>query len=533
MDTKKELISEKVEKEIDDKSNNNEFISEKIIQDEKIDEKNEKLNNRNNTKENINSNNENKESTESKENILNENPEVKDAKEDKKPQNSDISYLKEKEEKEEQKNTIQQNEEENKDLKINNTKEKKPKGFVRIFRKFIKKKNELLESIINKKFTIWKMEALIKRNYKKKKFRRILVVKISLSKNKDKKKRNISELIQKDFHNYKISNSLQNDSKSNSLNKDKNKPNKNNINNLNLVKNWQIMSLKDNKKEKNLFYNKINNNKFNTFKKKIIKNNKENPISLKNRQKEKKEFLSPNNRLDKKYISIETSENNSSSSVNMSRNKNRIYQKNYNNSTTYYSSKDKDPFNQSIEKKYKTITIINDKNQKNTFNAKNLKNLSINNISNNFNNNLTNNYIYSPNYSVKTINTEPKIKEPRKVIKVFKPYNNKKYIPKKYIPLSRNFLGKKKEEKTFDFKTDYLNRNWILCSPKKNNNSRNGSDINQYPFNREFILNSPKTIKDENNLKKGITTVIQHYSFIKEQFNNYEINNNGFNTIIN
>ena len=73
---------------------------------------------------------------------------------------------------------------------------------------------------------------------------------------------------------------MSNDSNSGSLYKEKYKPNKCNLDARNLAKNWQLMTSTDNKREKNLFYNKINNNRFNKFKKNLIKNNKENPFSL-------------------------------------------------------------------------------------------------------------------------------------------------------------------------------------------------------------------------------------------------------------
>ncbi len=416
-------------------------------------------------------------------------------------------------------NNKEKNKEENKD-KINNTIKKKIKGYVRIFRKIIKNKNVLLKSIIRKRFKEWKDKTLKDCIFKKK-----ITIRISVSKSKDKDKKERfgseekSDKKYKKINDYKykkINSFLKNSNTSSSLlNKSKYKQSTttNNINNINWkTDNSTIMSPRINKEPKKLIYSKFAMSP-NHIKEKIkltdIKKDKakeKSPTTFKTPLNTKKKKLFYSN----SSLSNKTTLNNSNSNYRIKTIVSPINKekKVYNNTKVGYINKtnNKHPLTENNDKRYKKITVnlnhdINkNKNIQRTFDRKNLGNINYKKI-------------YKPNQSYKNINNSSYKRE--EIKKIIKPYNTNKYMP-----LSKNVSSKKIEENYTTLKKIYLNKNdSFLRNPK------NGSytDYNNKTFNREHRISSPIRQYDQKSLKKGITTVIQHYSNIKEEFNDYDI----------
>ena len=90
--------------------------------------------------------------------------------------------------KEEKNNELPLNENEGKVMKEENSLDIKPKGYVRIFRKYIKKKAQIMNNIIDNRFKLWKKITL-----KGLKVKRTIFIRISVSKEKDRKNKSYSE----------------------------------------------------------------------------------------------------------------------------------------------------------------------------------------------------------------------------------------------------------------------------------------------------------------------------------------------------
>ena len=115
----------------------------------------------------------------------------------------------------------------------NSNDDKKNKGYARIFRKIIKKNNNILKNIINNRFKKWQKEAF-KGTY----IRKTIVVRISVSRDKILKNRNVSNpLLSKE----KIKGIRPNSEDKNIKHKNKNDNRKNNmINNIQWKNDYQL-----------------------------------------------------------------------------------------------------------------------------------------------------------------------------------------------------------------------------------------------------------------------------------------------------
>ena len=416
------------------------------------------------------------------------------------------------------KNKMQKFNDEN--IEDNQEVEKKHKGYVRIFIKIIKNKNELLNSIMRKRFKIWKDEALKDFIFKKR-----ITVRISVSKSKEKvKKQRLSSEERTynkskndiNYHKYKkINTFLNNSTSSNFLNRTKNQPliKVKLVNNMNWVtnNNSQFLSPIQKKEPKKFFYSKISTNTNshpyqNKEKAKLtyIKKEKQKPIPLSTLNSP----YSSSNTLKKKLYSSKSSTGYKTIVNNE--------QKMYNNTTEYLikSKNDRNLLKEKIDNKYKKIKVnlnanMNGFNDINSNLQKNFKRKTVGNLSNK--------NILTPNRS--GVNIISDIKVLQKTNSNIKPYNTKKYIL-----LSNNFSAKIiKDNCTYFKKIYHNNKNNSLLNLKKNLYSTN-SNSNNNTFNREHRISSPAQPFDKKSLKKGITTVIQHYSFITEEFNNYSTN---------
>jgi hypothetical protein len=399
--------------------------------------------------------------------------------------------------------------------------DKKPKGYVRIFRKLIKNKNVLLISIMRKKFKIWKDEALKDFIFKKR-----ITVRISVSKSKEKDKKRLSSE-EKIYHKPKLGindqkyekiNTLLNSSTStSSFKKSKNKPpiKVNLINNMNWVKNnnSQFLSPMQKKEPKKFFYTKVPTNsghKQNSIKEKAnltyIKKEKEKdmPITLSNLNSP----YNPPNAQKKKLFSSKSSTG-YKTIINNGQKVSNTAKMQYLNK----SNNDKNNLKEKLEHKYRKIKVNLNVNMNNKIrNAQN--NLERKNVGN-----LSHKNILTPNKSAKNMNIISDKGVLQKTNTSLKPYNTKKYVP-----LSKNLSAKKIKENYTNYKKIYHNKNDLLLNSLKKNRDINKTNFNNNTFSREHRISSPAKPFDRNSLKKGITTVFQHYSWITEEFNNYNSN---------
>ena len=136
----------------------------------------------------------------------------------------------------------------------NSNDDKKNKGYARIFRKIIKKNNNILKNIINNRFKKWQKEAF-KGTY----IRKTIVVRISVSRDKILKNRNVSNpLLSKE----KIKGIRPNSEDKNIKHKNKNDNRKNNmINNIQWKNDYQLKTPERSKEKNNIYSNeKMNKN---------------------------------------------------------------------------------------------------------------------------------------------------------------------------------------------------------------------------------------------------------------------------------
>lgn len=413
---------------------------------------------------------------------------------------------------EEKNNEHQLNENEGEVMKEENSLDIKPKGYVRIFRKYIKKKGQIMNNIIDNRFKLWKKITLKGLTIKK-----TIFIRISVSKEKDRKNKSFSEtkinIGKKNLNNINIINQnkiLESNnisevkptkykrifaSKNKEINnKTYNKPQnqKSNINNIieNNPSTYKYNRYFKNNKQSNM-YNK-NENK-NTMNDKIVNNNKKgrNPlIEISGEKPKKDQFKNIRNEYKKninlksKFNKIEISKNNSeqNSEINSSKLKyiyksNNTYIKNNNKNENNNNSKD---YYLKYDKNYNNSTItLPSKKTQNVFNSKEKQ--------------------------------------------YFSPYNTKKYIPQKKI-----YSVKKEKEynsyllKTFPNKNDGIKP---IIKPIK-------LDIKDINFDNYQGLNctsrraklhiSNNSFIDKTTLKRGITSVIQHFSGKIEEFINYD-----------
>lgn len=342
---------------------------------------------------------------------------------------------------------------------------KKSKGYARVFIKFIKRKNETLKHILDNRFKKWKEEA-----FKGIFIRKTIIVRISLSRDNILKNKLNSRILSR--------NKVSNNNKPKSVDKELKQINKtvnkeSHINNIKWKKINDVKSpikkneMPDEKSIKKIYKNE-NNSIFNNSDKR--KNQHNNPIYSQ---------TIPNDSQSKKY------------------NKNIIPKNkfiNNNNQIDKYKVKKQAPILYTYEpKQLKTKPIFN----KGLIN--NSKNYNI------FTSPRTRKYqTYNSYSSIRSNNKTPIVNQ----IKNNKEKQNTN-INKSYINIKNNFsdakLLNKNNEQRFTFTKSKGNKYATIDSERK------------YINNTERRDNYTKRIFDKETLKKGVTTVIQHYLGVKER----------------
>ena len=361
------------------------------------------------------------------------------------------------------------NSSENKSEKKKNVKDtcnRKTKGYVRVFRNIIKKKNDLLKKILDNRFKKWKKEA-----FKGAFIRKTVLIRISVSRD------NIF----------------------------KNRLNPNRLNNKSDARNNRPLSADKNLKYKKREVNKENNNN-------NIKWKNDSKIKTLETKKEKLEI----NPIKKIY-------------------------KNENNSIFK-------TYNKNVGQNYKTKEILKSSNT------------NVNNKYNKKSNNKIN--IYSPNQSNKIGN-----KTPVPIIYSYEPYkeknnnkNEKKLINKHKYPYNSFTSPQSKKNQGYSSYTNILSQKRAVINYQTKNNGRltpyeeRKDNINKNNFSELKLLDKNKDLRytysgknryipfdnrnkymnytekrdnymksklDKEILKKGITTVIQHYLGVRERLDNY------------
>ena len=329
---------------------------------------------------------------------------------------------------------------------ISNNETKRQKGFAKIFRNLIKKKTNILKNVLENRFNIWKKEA-----FKGTFIRKTVLVRISVSRDKINKHRNVNKL-----NNMKEINENKPKSADKDLKfikkKDEKEKNVKNINIINVKKENEIHSPK--KKEVNLARTPYN----------IINKQDKNPIydtySEKINQKNKKIFSTPINNIKNKYVQNKKVINEHSDAKPTP----ILY--------SYYPVK--------VKNTQKNNLNTNTFKKKNDYHGYN----SYTNVLSSRKKNLANNGI-------------------------------KNNANKNYDNLKNNFSETKLLDKKRDISNTYTKKNF-----KNYTAVDNGRKKNNYTTKKEHIQ---KTKFYDENLKKGITTVIQHYLGVKERLDNYNL----------
>lgn len=408
-------------------------------------------------------------------------------------ENLALNYINQNQNQNEDKN--QQNYEENVDnIFVSSNpgikKEKKRKGFVRVFRNFIKKKDRLRKSIILKRFKKW-----LKHTLKNSLIKETIMIRISVSKDKNVKPK---------YNNIKIN--INDDGKCKSVNKKivksvKNFTEKENINkNINQQKINLITKNKDNNNY--IIAKRINNYRGNDDYKNIshipknnINHNNNNFIKIDNRKIQNNRItnkgINQNKNIDNKRIIITSSSTNNRNISSLNNN----YNNNYKSNNTTQISKDKN-----ISNVPKVLPIRHD----------------------GYRNNRKINAII-PNHALTTSANDSKEKQQKE----HKPYEVKKnYIYNREKTDNFNFIPTNidnNETNSYKINT-YQN---IKDKNKYNDNNYNNNVKKNFSYassrresNTSYSQLSQKTSKTT--LKGGVTTVIQHYSGKRRQYNEYD-----------
>jgi hypothetical protein len=404
---------------------------------------------------------------------------------------------------EEKNNELPLNKNEGEVMKEKNSLNIKPKGYVRIFRKYIKKKGQIMNNIIENRLRLWEKIILKDLTFKKK-----ILVRISVSKEKDRKS--------KSYRAAKLN------------------AGKKNLNNIKIINQNEFLGLND-----------ISEIKPTKFKRIFVSNNKEINNKTYNKPQNKKyninNTVGNNSSTHNKYKRF--FENNKQSNNNKNKIDNKVikYNKNRRNPLIEISDEKpkKDQFknirndykkNINLKNKFNKIEISkNNSEHKSEFNSSKLKNIyksysvyNKNNNKNESNNNSKDYHLkYAKNYN-NTITLPPKKTQNKfnsKEKQYLSPYSTKKYIPQKKI-----YSEKKEKEYNSFFLKKFQNKNNVIKPIKLNIRDIN---INNYQY-LNCTTRRAKLDKDENSfvdkktLKRGITSVIQHFSGKIETFLNYD-----------
>ena len=481
-------------------------------------------------------------------------------------------------------------EENKKELDIDNQ-TKKPKGYVRIFRNFIKKKSDIINSIIKNRFINWRTKALKGLKYKK-----TIYVRISVSKEKDQRDKN-KDLLQIDIDNGKSRSvnkreirfnfsknnnikkenpddiNIKNNENNNQNIKDKDKDKDKEKNNLKTYNNIAKINIEKNKgNNNNSIINNVNINK----EKNNLKTNEKikNLIKIKNNEKINISDTIPNIKNDyikpqkKSIIEISGGKPRKTPEITKTLNKNI---KTKNKLSAQFNKINNPPLENKNTQKYIPKNLQDNKQKEpNKFKKINTNNLGIvystshKKIKEEKNNPLNNSNFTDKKNILKTIeNTNDKNKSkgyhikydgyhdnkniyttiPTRTIdlnlKDYTPYNLNKKITsiksntnnkKNYIKLNNNDINLY-QRKTHQIINNNKRQNYIIAKNSNNNTKNNVERNNNFSTSkRERLLHTgQKSLNKELSLKEGITTVIQHFKGKIEEFENYENNNSSKN----
>ena len=446
---------------------------------------------------------------------------------------------------------------ETKDDISNGKKMSKSKGFVKVFRNFLKKKDNSRKNVLYKRFIKWRKHII-----KGSKLKKTIIVRISVSKEKDLKYKNKLELEKDDekeksksvnknevksFNkNMKFNKNDSENAKDKKINDKKHKITKidnKNINVINIINSNNLGNFEFAKKIKNYKgksndeqpnENRNKNDKLdniNKYNKNLSKNNKiveinsekQKPKTNINVVGENKNIFPINN------LNIQLTEIKGSSKKNQlnnsANNSNKTELKNPNITNNQRSNS----FTQPV--KYNNVNIIF------TSSSKKKKNdMSINNINKN------NHFIINTNQKVNEISKNKNLSyknnnktDNKKIYSVLPPKvvhidlnENKGKIMNEYNPYeAKKSLNNKRKisdsNKSFSQgnKIDYniYKRNTYQTKNKKDKD--NESDISG-KYNRRDKNNTYSQKTTKLSLKGGVTTVIQHYSGNRKQYQNYK-----------
>jgi hypothetical protein len=405
---------------------------------------------------------------------------------------------------------------------------KKSKGFTRILRSIIKKNNEILKNILKTRFTEWRKEAL-----KGLKVKKTIFIRISVSKEKDYKNRNMkldevkekekSKSINKSFRSPKDKNTynivrekIDDSDNVNNNNikivntelKNNNEKKYQNNNNIVIEKNNYI-NIKG-EVDKNKEIKKDNNNtNLNPQKTKLINISNEKPkYTPQANRNVRNQIIDSKSNLSTKFIKIDNTSQ-----------KNKINGKNIQNLREKVDSNKKQPLNlNNIGMSYSSSTTKKnnkEKEQKNT--SMNNGNLSDSKTLFNSKNQMKGNYIKNNGY-----------------------HDNKTFDISKSVNLNDKGYASQTTYKKIDYRKNVndMNRTKDISSDinlysrktyqvnKNKNVSVNNNNSSYMNYNSRIQISSIDKEIDPEKLKNGVTTVIQHYEGKSEQLQNYE--NNSF-----
>ena len=407
---------------------------------------------------------------------------------------------------------------------------KKSKGFTRILRSIIKKNNEIMKNILKTRFTEWRKEAL-----KGLKVKKTILIRISVSKEKDYKNRNMKLDDVKEKEKSKSINKY--DIKSFKSPKDKNiynivrekidNPDNDNNNDIKIV-NTEIKNSngKDDKNSNNILIEKnndiniksevdknkeikieVNNTNLKPQKTKLINISNEKPkYTPQATRNVRNQIIDSKNNLNNKFIKIDnTSQKNKTYVQNIQNSREKVDSNkkqplNINNIGMLYSSSTTKKNKKEKEQKYTFVNNGNLTDSKNLFNDKNQMKGYYNR-----NNGYLNNKTFDISKSV-NLNDKGYISQT-----TYKKIDNRKKVND--MNRTKNISN---DINLYSRKTYQVNKN--------KNTSVNNNNSSYTNYNSRVLISSVDKIINPEKLKAGVTTVVQHYGGTKKQLQNYESN---------
>ena len=402
---------------------------------------------------------------------------------------------------------------------------KKSKGFTRILRSIIKKNNEIMKNILKTRFTEWRKEAL-----KGLKVKKTILIRISVSKEKDYKNRNMKLDDVKEKEKSKSINKY--DIKSFKSPKDKNtynivrekidnqdSVNNNNIkivntvfknsngNNNNVIEKKNDVNIKSEVDKNKEIKKEINNTNLKPQKTKLINISDEKPkYTPQATRNVRNQIIDSKNNLNNKFIKIDNTSQ-----------KNKTYAQNSQNSREKVDSNKKQPLNMNnIGMVYSSSTTKKNKKEKEQkYNFMNNGNLIDNKTLFNDKNQMKGYYTKNNGYHNQTFDISKSVN-----------LNDKGYISQTTYKKIDNRKNINDMNRTKDIRSNinlYSRKAYQVNKNKNTSANNNNSSYTNYNSRSHNISSVDKVINPEK-LKSGVTTVIQHYEGKIMQLQNYESN---------